>query len=65
MNTEILKILDHILQTRIEQSRGDRSACVAWTSARDIIEYALNGDLEALRAYDYLELENEKEEKIF
>lgn len=54
MTTEILMTLRHIFDARIDNA-ADASAYTAWTSARDIVEYALAGNLECLRQFDYLE----------
>lgn len=53
MSNEILKILRHILDARIDNA-SDYSAYIAWTSARDIIEYAIADNIECLRQFDYL-----------
>ena len=54
MSDEILMTLRHIFDARIDNA-VDASAYIAWTSARDIVEYALAGNLECLRQFDYLE----------
>ena len=54
MSDEILMTLRHIFDARIDNAADD-SAYTAWTSARDIVEYALAGNLECLRQFDYLE----------
>ena len=54
MSDEILMTLRHIFDARIDNA-ADASAYTAWTSARDIVEYALAGNLECLRQFDYLE----------
>ena len=54
MTDEIIATLRHIFDARIDNA-SDASAYTAWTSARDIVEYALAGNLECLRQFDYLE----------
>jgi len=58
MSEEILKILRHILDARIDNA-DDYSACIAWKSARDIIEYALADNIECLKQFDYLPTKKE------
>lgn len=53
MDDEIIVTLRHILNARIDNA-DDASAWIAWTSASDIVEYALAGNLECLRQFDYL-----------
>ena len=53
MSDEILKVLRHIFDARIDNA-DDYSAYIAWTSARDIVEYALADNLECLKEFDYL-----------
>ena len=53
MSEEIVKILRHIFDARIDNA-NDNSAYIAWTSARDIVEYALAGNIECLKEFDYL-----------
>ena len=54
MDDEIIKVLRHILAARVENA-NDASSYFAWCSARDIVGYALDGNLECLRQFDYLE----------
>lgn len=54
MTNEAIKILRHIFDARIDNA-ADSSAYTAWTSARDIFEYALADNIECLRQFDYLE----------
>ena len=58
MSEEIVKILRHIFDARIDNA-NDYSAYIAWTSARDIIEYALAGNIECLNQFDYLPTKEE------
>ena len=58
MSDEILKVLRHIFDARIDNA-DDYSAYIAWTSARDIIEYALADNLECLKEFDYLPTKTE------
>lgn len=60
MLNETLKILRHIFDARIDNADTSDSY-IAWTSARDIIEYALVDNIECLRQFDYLETEEEKQ----
>lgn len=53
MLDETLKIMRHIFDARIDNAI-DYSAYIAWTSARDIIEYALANNIECLKEFDYL-----------
>lgn len=53
VNSDCLRTLRHILAARIDHA-WNSSTYVAWTSARDIIEYALANNYEALSQYDYL-----------
>ena len=53
MNDEIIATLRHILDARVDNA-DDISSLMAWESARDIVEYALAGNLECLRQFDYL-----------
>lgn len=53
MTSETLKILRHIFDARIDNA-ANKDAYIAWTSARDIVEYALAENVECLRQFDYL-----------
>ena len=53
MNDQILKMVRHIMDARIDHATSPE-AYTAWTSARDIFEYALAENTEALRQWDYL-----------
>lgn len=53
MTSETLKILRHIFDARIDNA-ANSDAYIAWTSARDIVEYALAENVECLRQFDYL-----------
>ena len=55
---EALKMLRHIFDARIDNADDD-SAYIAWTSARDIVEYALADNLECLKEFDYLPTKEE------
>lgn len=52
ITNENLSILRHIFDARIDKSNDD--AYIAWSSARDVFEYAIANNTEALRNYDYL-----------
>lgn len=58
MSEEIIKIMRHIFNARIDNA-NDYSAYVAWTSARDIVEYALANNIECLKEFDYLPTKEE------
>lgn len=53
INSECLAILRHIMDARIDNA-SSTEAYISWTSARDIIEYALAGNIDCLRQFDYL-----------
>ena len=52
ISDKIVATLRHILTARIDHC--SRENYIAWTSARDIVEYALAGNMECLKEYDYL-----------
>ena len=52
ISAECAKVLRHILDARIDNAK-DTSAYYAWTSARDIVEYALTDNVEGLSQFDY------------
>lgn len=52
ISAECVETLRHIFAARIDHC--SRKNYIAWTSARDIVEYALAGNLECLKEYDYL-----------
>lgn len=54
MTDETLRVLRHIFDARIDHATDVNSYC-AWTSARDIVEYALADNLDCLAQFDYLE----------
>ena len=60
MNDEIITTLRHILDARVDNA-NDFSTLAAWETARDIVEYALAGNLECLRQFDYLGTKAEME----
>lgn len=53
ISEQVVRTLRHILDARIDNAK-DSSAYTAWTSARDIVEYALTNNLEGLSQFDYL-----------
>ena len=53
MTDQIVKMVRHIMDARIDHANS-AEAYTAWTSARDIFEYALAEDVEGLRQWDYL-----------
>lgn len=58
MTDETLRALRHIFDARIDHAT-DASSYGAWTSARDIVEYALADNLDCLAQFDYLETKGE------
>ena len=58
MTNETLRVLRHIFDARIDHAT-DVNSYIAWTSARDIVEYALADNLECLAQFDYLETKGE------
>ena len=53
LDEETVKTLRHILTARIDHSKGHQ-AYIAYCNARDIFEYALAGNKDALKEWDYL-----------
>lgn len=58
MTDETLSVLRHIFDARIDHAL-DVNSYIAWTSARDIVEYALADNLDCLAQFDYLETKGE------
>ena len=61
VTAEAIAILRHIFDARID--RAGRDDYVAWTTARDVVEYALANNIECLSQFDYLETQDEIIEK--
>ena len=61
LSVETVKIVRHIFDARIDHA--GRDGYIAWTSARDIVEYALANNIECLSQFDYLETQEELIEK--
>ena len=61
MTNETLRVLRHIFDARIDNVTNINSY-LAWTSARDIVEYALADNLECLAQFDYLETKGEQKQ---
>ena len=59
MTDETLRVLRHIFDARIDNVTNINSY-LAWTSARDIVEYALADNLDCLAQFDYLETKEEQ-----
>ena len=59
MEEKTLKILRHIFDARIDNAES-RESYVIWCDARDLLEYALADNIEALRQFDYLLTNEEK-----
>lgn len=49
----VVETLRHILNARIDNA-SDAASYTAWTSARDIFEYALANNFDCLKEFDYL-----------
>lgn len=52
ISSEIVDTLRHIFDARIDHCSAENY--IAWTTARDIVEYALAGNYECLKEFDYL-----------
>lgn len=52
ISAECVETLRHIFDARIDHC--DIENYIAWTTARDIVEYALAGNYECLKEFDYL-----------
>lgn len=61
MNTKIIETVRHIFEARADNAET-QDEYLAWTSAKDIFEYALADNLECLSQYDYLLTNEEKGE---
>lgn len=59
ISSEIVDTLRHIFDARIDHCNAENY--IAWTTARDIVEYALANNLECLRQFDYLPTNDEKD----
>lgn len=53
ISPRIVETLRHILNARIDNA-SDAASYTAWTSARDIFEYALANNFDCLKEFDYL-----------
>lgn len=51
MTDETLTLVRHIFNSRIDNAVTAQSY-VAWTTARDVLEYALVDNVDALKGYD-------------
>lgn len=60
LSPEVVNIVRHIFDARIDNASRP-SAIMAYHAARDIFEYALAGNVECLREFDYLLTQEEKE----
>ena len=58
VSDEIVDTLRHIFDARIDNCNVENY--IAWTSARDIVEYALAGNYECLKEFDYLDTKEDK-----
>lgn len=63
MPKEILDTLRHIFDACIDNANTVEEFA-AWTSARDIVEYTIAGNLDTLKEFDYLETLEERLERI-
>ena len=62
MTDETLRVMRHIFDARIDNVTNINSY-LAWTSARDIVEYALADNLDCLAQFDYLETKEEQKQR--
>ena len=53
ISPRVVETLRHILNARIDNA-SDAASYTAWTSARDIFEYALANNFDCLKEFDYL-----------
>ncbi len=53
ISPRVVETLRHILDARIDNA-SDAASYTAWTSARDIFEYALANNFDCLKEFDYL-----------
>lgn len=53
LSPKIVDTLRHIFNARIDHCSFENY--IAWTTARDILEYALAGNYECLKEFDYLD----------
>ena len=53
ISPRVVETLRHILDARIDNA-SDAASYTAWTSARDIFEYALVNNFDCLKEFDYL-----------
>lgn len=58
ISSEIVDTLRHIFDARIDHCNAENY--IAWTTARDIVEYALAGNYECLKEFDYLDAKEDK-----
>lgn len=59
ISAECVKILRHIFDARIDNAAKNNDAYIAWASAKDIVEYALAGNMDCLKEFDYLMTQEE------
>lgn len=59
ISTQVVQILRHIFDARIDNACNP-DQYTAWTSARDIVEYALANNIEYLSQFDYLPTNDER-----
>lgn len=57
----VIEMVRHILTARIDHA-DNTDVYIAYCNARDIFEYYLAGNIEALRQYDYLLTKEDIEE---
>lgn len=62
MTNETVKILRHILDTRVDNA-WNYEVYVALCNIRDIMEYAIADNIECLRQFDYLLTKEEQDEE--
>ena len=59
ISAQVVQTLRHILDARIDNSCNP-DEYIAWTSARDIVEYAFANNIECLSQFDYLPINDER-----
>ena len=58
LDEKTVELVRHIFDARIDNS-SSRYSYLAYCNARDIFEYALAGNTEALTQFDYMETKEE------
>lgn len=64
MNEETINLVRHIIEARIDTyNEINASSFPHWVQMRDIFEYALANNIEALKTYDIFRTDEEIEEE--